>query len=126
MRRDKEHYDAADLHIVLIGLGTPDKARDFRQSLALPFTVLCDPEKQSYRAFGLLRRINVLREANPTSVRRVFADSAQYGGAWTNQDMMQLGGVFVVDRAGIIRFAFEALRASDQPATADVLGSMQA
>jgi peroxiredoxin len=119
--RDQQRYHDADLQIVLIGLGTPEKARQFRQDLNLPFTVLCDPEKRSYRAFGLTRRLNLLRELHPQSAARLVAAMRQHGGAATGQDMLQLGGVFVVDRAGIVRFAFTALRMADQPALEDVL-----
>jgi peroxiredoxin len=124
LHRDQQNYHDAGLQIVLIGLGTPEKAREFRRELDLPFTVLCDPAKESYRAFGLTRRLNLLRELRPQSAARLVTDMRQHGGAATEQDMQQLGGVFVVDRAGLVRFAFAALRASDQPALADVLRSL--
>ena len=124
LRRDQQQYQDAGLRIVLIGLGMPEKAREFKQELDLPFTVLCDPAKQSYSAFGLTRRLNLLRELRPQSAARFVTDIRQHGGASTEQDMLQLGGVFVVDRAGVVRFAFAALRASDQPAMADVLRSV--
>lgn len=124
MRREEAQYAAADLQIVLIGLGTPDKAREFRQLLELPFQVLCDPEKISYQAFGLLRRLNLLREVSPLSAWNFVADATRYGVAGTNQDMRQLGGVFVVDRAGTVRFTFESMRASERPETAAVLRSI--
>ncbi len=124
LHRDEKEYAAAGLQIVLIGLGVPEKARQFQQELDLPFTVLCDPTKQSYSAFGLTRRMSLLRELRPQSASRFVTDVRQHGGAATEQDMLQLGGVFVVDRAGLVRFAFAALRASDQPALADVVRSM--
>ena len=86
--------------------------------------MLCDPEKVSYRAFGLLRRLNLLREINPLSALHFVADASRYGVAGTEQDMMQLGGVFVVDHLGTVRYVFESMRASEQPKTADVLRSM--
>ncbi len=125
MRRDKSIYDAAGLQIVLIGMGTPEQARQFQRSLALPFTILSDPGKQSYRAFGLTRRLNLARELNPQSLSRFVTDVARYGVARTDQDVMQLGGVFVVDRAGIVRFAFTALRASDRPSTDEIITALR-
>jgi peroxiredoxin len=121
--RDKEQYAAAGLQIVLVGLGMPQQARQFRDALDLPFMILSDPDKQSYRAFGLTRRLNLGREINAQSLSRFVHDVTRYGVGKTDQDMLQLGGVFVVDRAGIVRFSFAALRASDQPALADVIAS---
>lgn len=124
MRREKALYEAAGLQIVLIGLGVPEKAREFRDALALPFRVLCDPEKASYQAFGLLRRLNLLREVNPLSAWHFVANATRYGVAGTKQDMLQLGGVFIVDSSSTVRYVFESVRASEQPNTADVLRSM--
>ena len=124
MRREQTVYAAVGLQIVLIGLGTPDRAQEFREALDLPFQVLCDPEKISYQAFGLLRRLNVLREANPLSVWNFVADSTRYGLGSSDQDIMQLGGVFVVDQTGTVCFVFEAMRASERPKTADVVQCM--
>jgi peroxiredoxin len=123
LRRDKRKYAAAGVQIVLVGLGTPDKARQFRKDLDLPFTVLCDPAKTSYQAFGLTRRMQLSREARLQGVVQVIGDLARYGGAITDQDMVQLGGVFIVDRTGRIRFAYTALRAADRPTLADVLAA---
>ncbi len=106
-------------------MGTPEQARQFQRSLALPFTILSDPGKQSYRAFGLTRRLNLARELNPQSLSRFVTDVARYGVARTDQDVMQLGGVFVVDRAGIVRFAFTALRASDRPSTDEIITALR-
>ena len=45
--------------------------------------------------------------------------------AGNKQDMLQLGGVFIVDQAGTVRYVFESMRASEQPKTADVLRGMR-
>jgi peroxiredoxin len=123
LRRDKKKYAAAEVQIVLVGLGAPEKAKQFRTELDLPFTVLCDPAKTSYQAFGLTRRMSIGREARLQGVMQVIGDIARYGGALTEQDMVQLGGVFVVDRTGHVRFAYTAMRAADRPTLEDVLAA---
>lgn len=123
MRRDTQRYEAAGLQIVLVGLGSPEKAAQFRKALGLPFTVLCDPDKTAYQAFGLTRRMRLATEARLQGIVRVIADTARYGGALTEQDMVQLGGVFIIDRTGHVRFAYAALRAADRPALEDVLAA---
>ena len=125
LRRDAAKYRAAGGQVVLVGLGEPEKAAAFRDDLGLPFTVLCDADKATYRAYGLTRRLNFFREANPAAVSRFIGDVARYGTALTEQDMFQLGGVFVIDRAGIVRFTFTALRAADFPPTAELLHTIR-
>nr|MBF6591131.1 redoxin domain-containing protein [Ktedonobacterales bacterium] len=121
LRRDEPRLRAADLAVVLIGLGTPEEARDFRTRLALPFPILSDPERLSYRRYGLLR-MSGGRESNPRGAVRLVKAIVRYGGAYSaHQDMTQLGGVFVVDRAGLLRFVYRSERTSDHPPTADLI-----
>ncbi len=127
LRRDAGRYRAAGAQVVLVGLGDPTKAAEFRRDLDLPFTILCDPDKAVYRAYGLTRRMNLPRElASPTGVARYAGDIARYGIALTEQDMFQLGGVFVIDRAGTICFTFTAMRAADFPPTSALFDAIQA
>lgn len=127
LRQNAAKYRAAGGQIVLVGLGEPEKAASFRRDLDLPFTVLCDPDKSTYRAYGLTRRMNLLREvASPAGVAQYAGDIARYGIALTEQDMFQLGGVFVIDRAGILRFTYTAMRAADFPPTLTLLDALQA
>ena len=126
LRRDEAKYRAAGGQIVLVGLGEPDKAASFRADLDLPFPVLCDTDRAVYRAYGLTRRMNLLREvASPAGVAHYAGDIARYGIALTEQDMFQLGGVFIIDRAGTLRFTFTAMRAADFPPTLTLLGAIR-
>ena len=121
MRRDESQLTAAGLQVVLIGLGTPEDAQEFRTVLRLPFTILCDPDHASYERYGF-GRMSVGQETNLHSLTTFVSEVRHYGGRFSaNQDMRQLGGVFVVDRQGIIRLAFRAARASDRPATDELI-----
>lgn len=125
LRCQQEHIASAGLGVALIGLGTPDQAHAFRAEFDLPFALLCDPAKISYRAFGLLR-INPLREARPDTIRRYLAATAQFGGntLTPGQDPLQLGGVFSIDRRGIVRYVHYALRIADYPDISAILAEV--
>ncbi len=126
MRREQPTLDAAGLQVVLIGLGTPEEAREFRAALRLPFTVLCDLEMRSYARYGL-GRMNAGAEASLASVTTFFSEVSHYGGAWSkDQDMAQLGGVFVVDTSGTVRLTFRPRRAAERPPIADLVRAIQA
>jgi len=125
LRREQPSLAAAGLQVVMIGLGTPDEAQAFRASLRLPFTLLCDTEMLSYARYGL-GRMTVGAEASLSSARALVSEITRYGGAWSqDQDMGQLGGVFVVDTTGRVRLGFRPRRAHDRPPVADLVRAIQ-
>lgn len=114
LRREKDRLDAAGLRIVLIGLGTPDEARSFRDAFNLPFTVLCDPEQRIYRLYGL-GRTDLAEELKPGALIGWVPATVRYGmGSPGRQDATRLGGTFVVGRDGKVRYAFRAQRMRDR------------
>ncbi len=125
LRRDRQRLQRANVQVVMIGLGEPERARQFRTEFDLPFAVLADPSRAAYQAYGLVYRLNLMREAtSPDSVIKTLSRLPRYGVAATDQDMLQLGGVFGVDSAGTIRYIYRSLRTADQPTTAMILAAM--
>lgn len=123
LRRDLPQLQAANAQVVLIGLGTPAEAHAFRAKMELPFPVLSDPDKTSYALYDLAARLDVGSELRAGKALQFVADVARYGVAKTDQDILQLGGVFAVDQAGIIRFVHRARLATDYPRTRAILQS---
>jgi peroxiredoxin len=115
LRREQSRLDAAGLQVVLVGMGTSDNARAFRTGVRLPFPVLSNPDQTAYRRYGLLKTDRQHR-LGIRGAWKLLVAIAHHGGAisW-NQDMAQLGGVFVIGRDGIVRFAHRALVMSDNP-----------
>jgi peroxiredoxin len=128
LRDDRDRFETAGATIVLIGLGTPERAGWFCQDKAVPFTCLADPEQAAYRAYGLrtatltevLRAENALRylrlNLNPETRQR----SAKAG-----EDILQLGGTFVVDTQGVIRYAHRNRHTGDNPPNDEVLEAIE-
>ncbi len=88
-----------------------------RQSrlMQLPFPLLSDPERDVYRAYQL-----------PTgTASQVFGASALFAyakllfqGRWAGfhrSDLPQLGGDFVIDAEGIVRFEYRSAAPHDRP-----------
>ena len=121
MRDDYDYFEQAGLEVVAIGMGSPSRTREFRSSLMLPYSLLCDPRRVAYEAYGLIK-MSLLREARPNSVVRLMDAVRRHGGAREpEQPMRQLGGVFVVDTTGIVRYAFRSHRASEHPDNEELL-----
>jgi peroxiredoxin len=121
MRRDWERFRAAGLGIVVVTLGTPGRVAEFAQEWSLPFPLLADPRRQAYAAYGL-GKLSFRHESNITSAARAASAALRYGVAReAEQDMLQLGGVFVVDTEGVIRYTFRAERAAEFPPSDELL-----
>ena len=115
MRQEYDRYTAAGLEIIAIGMGSPRRTAAFRRELKLPFPMLSDPRRVSYRAYGLLK-MSIRREASIASAAHFARNVVRHGGAREpDQNMLQLGGVFVVDPQGIVRYAFRSARAHEYP-----------
>ncbi len=115
MRQEYDRYTAAGLEIIVIGMGSPRRTAAFRRELQLPFPMLSDPRRVSYRAFGLLK-MSLRREASIASAMHFARNAVRHGGAREpDQNMVQLGGVFVVDPHGIVHYAFRSARAHEYP-----------
>ena len=102
---------------VVVGVSFESRDRLFQMSrqMQLPFPVLSDPEKDAYRAFGLssgkLRRI-----FGPGTIRayaKLLAAGQMYH--FRRSDFLQLGGDFVIDAAGFVRYEYRRGAPHDRP-----------
>lgn len=92
-----------------------------------PFAILADPERKAYDAFALGR----------TGLWTFFRPDVLWGylrlifRGWMpkkpqeNADVWQLGGDFVIDRAGRLTYAHPSKDAADRPSNATLLAEMR-
>lgn len=118
---DQERLRELGFVVLLLGLGTPERAAAFRADLSIDFPVLCDPDRTAYHAYDLLR-VNPFREVRPSTVTRYIGAMVmtRAPGISFDQDMIQLGGTFLIAPGGAIRYAHRAQRVSDNPTLADM------
>ena len=115
MRDAHEDLNQRGWTVVAVGQGTGSRSAAFRRDNDLPFIVLGDPERAGYAAFGL-QRASALDMLRPSLL--VGAGAAILGGARqgrTEGDASQRPGTFVIDRAGIVRYAHPGAHAGDIP-----------
>ena len=121
MREHHDRFVAASAQVVAIGMGSALRTVEFRRQMAIPYPLLSDPQRVAYKAYGLTQ-INPRHEANLTSLARTARNLVRHGGAASSdQDMAQLGGVFIVDTAATIRYAFLPQRAFEFPPIDELL-----
>jgi len=109
-----QEFNALNTRIVLISFSTPDKARVWLDETHAPFTLMLDPERKAYRAYGL--EYSLLRSWAPNVWLR-YSQLILRGRKWRGiqDDSGQLGGDIIVDSSGHIRFAYRSHDPTDRP-----------
>lgn len=95
--------------IAAISAATPEATERFSQRYRLPFPILANPDRSVYRAFGLAEG-SLLEVGGPAVLLRQARESLRGNIATINpfDTIRQLGGVFIVDTAGSVRFGHVA------------------
>jgi peroxiredoxin len=121
LRRDYDAFVSRGYAVVAIGDGTPARAALFRKDLDLRFPILADREHRGYDAYGL-GKTKMADLVNPklfVAGLRALSSGAMQGKS--SGDARQLPGTFIVDPAGIVRYAHPATIASDLASTTELI-----
>lgn len=97
----------------------------WRKETGITLPVLLDPDRVSYAAYGLER--SLWRAWSPRNL-------AYYARAvWRGErlqpyrgDTQQLGGDFIVDNSGTLRYVYPSQDPTDRPPVADLLSALAA
>lgn len=124
LRSAYDDFLAREAKVAAIGMGIPEMAAQFAQTRKIPFTLLVDQRKTTYRALGLARG-SLGEVAGP----RVWASGAKsiLGGHTTGlpkQDPYQLGGAVVVGKGGEIKLIHRAKTSADNLPVAALLDAL--
>jgi peroxiredoxin len=129
LRANRVKLAAANLNIVLIGVGNPEDANQFRSASFITFPILCDPSRRLYRQFELFKAAP-LRELAPANMLLTIKRSRQYRGnpfsaMVGDETKKQLGGVFVINPKGIVQYSHRSLYQTDFPTVDDLLKALK-
>ena len=120
----REEIETKGAGIVAIGMGRPEMAAHFRDERDVPFPLIVDHDKKTYKALEM-RHGNLWEVAGPQNWPRFFKGFVTgHGVAPAKQDPMQMGGVVVVEPGGKIVYAHRASAAMDNPPLEDVLAAI--
>lgn len=122
MKVRKHHAEirALGAEVLAIGQGTGREAADFCGEVGVSFPCVGDPDRESYRAYGLERThfLSMILKPFVTAPalawrrsRRANLDRARS----PHSDVLQLPGVIVVDTQGMIRFQHRSVDTDDFP-----------
>ena len=117
-------FQAANTQIILVSFGAAYQARAWQAETENCFTLLLDPDRAAYRAYDLEHS---LARAWQPKVWVKYARLMLSGKKWRGiqGDSAQLGGDFVVDPNGVIRFAHRSHDPTDRPSAAQLLKALE-
>jgi len=128
MQRELPAVTARGAQVVAIAQGTADEAGRVCAQMGVEFPCLGDPEKASYRAYGLRRAgwkeiiLDPMREGSE-AMKKGYKISVR-GSLMRHSDYFQLPGVAIVDRAGIVRWLHQARHSGDIPSPETVIAAL--
>jgi peroxiredoxin len=117
-----EHLRAADVSVLVVSQARPAVLATFLRDHPQPVPVVCDPDRAGYRAFGLERTswLSFFRPSVMGGYLRLIFRGGKVRKPYPGEDVLQLGGDFLLDRAGRVVFAHPSRTATDRPSI-DVL-----
>lgn len=111
----------AGIDVVLVSSGTSAQAETFRHDYKVPFTIVCDPDCTLFKKYGL-REMSLRGYLSPRMHAKTIHVLAQgYGHKFGEGSEAQLGGVFIIDTSGKVRFDHIATDPADHPSPQDII-----
>lgn len=123
LRGEHAALDEAGLNPVIVGQGEPSRAAAYREHHGLRFPILCDPDHQAYRAWGIGQWAveRVLFDApseywdRPHELGVALQDDRREQGNPLVDDPWRAVAEFVVSTAGTVRLAYVYQYCEDFP-----------
>lgn len=127
MRDHYQEFKAKGAEVVVIGMGIPAMAIDFREQFNIPFPILIDSKRTTYQALNLKR--GALRDFLGLHLWPGYFKGAVLkglGGAMAKkgQDPAQLGGAVVVGKGGKLKLVQRANDAGDNAPAEKLLAAL--
>lgn len=112
--------DSLGVVVLLISFSSLKYGKRWLGDVCADFELLIDRAKQTYRAYGLSR--SLIKAWGPKNLRR-HAQLIKAGRKFSGiqGDSAQMGGDFVIDSAGIIRYAYKSRDPTDRPSAENLL-----
>jgi hypothetical protein len=117
--------DLGDAAVAVVTFEPPHRAAAYQHDLLAPLTVLVDPERTTYQAYGLTRGSR--RQVWGPKVWLEYARLLTRGRRLRRirDDTRQLGGDVVVDRAGRVAFVHRSHDPTDRPDIRTVVATVR-
>lgn len=114
----RDRIEKSGMDIAVVMQGTPQATAEFAKVFAPGLRCLADPERKAYMAFGL-ERGNLFQTFLNLKVWSAIRKSRQKGYQVEppppGQDAMQLSGIFIISRKGLVELPYYFDNIADHP-----------
>jgi peroxiredoxin len=116
----KDELEQLDVEVLLVSFSSKGYARRWINEVCSIFQLLLDREKVMYRTYGLDR--SFWRTWN-LKIAWSYVKLMRAGRRWQGiqGDSMQMGGDFIIDSEGVVRFAYRSRDPADRPAVEQLM-----
>lgn len=127
MRQRYEEIRRLGAEVLVVTQARPELLAAFLRDQPQPFLVVADPTRTVYRAYGLERTTwkTVLRLRVVLRYLRLIFRGWAPRRAYQGEDVLQLGGDFVLDREGRLVYSFRSADPTDRPPFAELLQAVR-
>jgi peroxiredoxin len=95
LRDEHERFAERGARVVAIGMGATETARRFKEEYSLPFPVLVDKKRESYRLLDL-KQGSVMEVMGPSVWMKGAKSVLKHGQGMAKENPLQLGGVVII------------------------------
>lgn len=124
----RRHYDRIQRlggEIIVVSFEEGEELRRLVSAHKLPFVFVTDPQKDVYRAYGMIFREKGAAITPKTLVKYVRLRLSGYPAFKKGKDSRQLGGDAVIDQHGIVRFIYRSRFPDDRPGVDKIINALQ-
>jgi peroxiredoxin len=125
LRGQQRVLDELGATVLVVSFEPPEQAAHLARSMGLPYSILSDPKRQAYRAFGLGQGERERLWSWETAGAYLRGLRHGYLPRRPAGDVAQLGADFVLDREGRVVFAYRGRSPADRPAVATVIDAVR-
>jgi peroxiredoxin len=117
----------AGAEVIAVSFSAPKFVAHFVQKYPLPFPAVSDPEGEAYRAFALGKTgwLDFLRPAVICGYLRLMFRGWLPGKMRRDDDLLQLGGDFVLDGERRVIYAYRSADATDRPGVEELVAAVK-
>lgn len=126
MDATRDEFAACGCSVLVVSQAKPEVLSLYLSRFAWKVPVVCDPERGGYAAFGL-ERTDWLTFFKPRVLWGYFRGMFKGYGVkkpYAGEDMLQLGGDFLLTRERTVVFAYPSADPTDRPAVAALLAAL--
>ncbi|PKB57291.1 MAG: hypothetical protein BZY73_03670 [SAR202 cluster bacterium Casp-Chloro-G3] len=126
MRRYYGAIQSSGGEVLIISFESKARLAQLARQMRLPFPLLSDPERDVYRGYGLVKGswTQVLGPKTAWTYLKLLLRGRRYH--FQRSDLRQLGGDFVIDREGVVRYEYRSAQPEDRPSIANLLEALSA